>query len=59
MKDCLPLTFEPVAFPGDRYDLRVVQQTIQQCRRQRGILGKGGIPLPERQLLVTIRLLLS
>ena len=46
----LPLTFEPVAFPGDRYDLCVVQQTIKQCRRQRGILRKGGIPLAKRQV---------
>jgi len=28
----------------------VVQQTIEQCRGQRGILGKGGIPLAERQV---------
>ena len=46
----LPLMFEAVTFTGDRYDLRVVQQTIEQCRGQRGILGKGGIPLAERQV---------
>jgi len=30
--------FEPVAFPGDRHDPRMAEQTIQQSRRQRGIL---------------------
>jgi len=35
---------ERVAFPGDRQDPRVVENAIEQCRRQRGFLGKGGMP---------------
>ena len=44
------MMLEPVTFPGNRQDAGVVQQAIKQRRRQRGILRKGCIPLPKRQV---------
>ena len=46
----LTLMFESVTFAGNRHDARVVQQAIQQRCGQRGILGKGRIPLTEGQI---------
>ena len=31
----------------------MVQEAIQQCSRQRGILGKGRIPLAKRQVAIS------
>lgn len=46
----LALMLEPVTFSGNRQDAGVVQQMIQQRRRQHGILRKGRIPLPKGQI---------
>lgn len=41
---------EPVTLACNRYDMRVMQQAIQQCRRQRRVLRKGRISLSKRQI---------
>ena len=46
----LALTLEVVTFAGDRHDVRVMQQPVQQRRGQRGILRERGVSLPERQI---------
>ena len=51
----LTLMLEPITFSSNRHNTRMVQEAIQQCSRQRGILGKGRIPLAKRQVaMVTI-----
>lgn len=42
--------FEAVALTGDRHDACVMQQAIEQCSGERGILSKGRIPLTEGQI---------
>ena len=42
--------FEAVTFSRDRHDVCVVQQPIEQRRRQRCILREGRVPLTERQV---------
>ena len=42
--------FEPIAFAGDRYDVGVMQQTVQQGGGECRVLGESGIPLAERQI---------
>ena len=46
----LALMLESVTLPVNRQDACVVQEAIQQCCGQRGILRKGRIPLPKRQI---------
>ena len=41
---------QPIAFPGNRHDVRMVQQPVEQGRGQRRILREGRVPLPERQV---------
>jgi hypothetical protein len=52
----LALVFEPVALPGDRHDLRVVQQPIQQAAVSVASWAKVASHWPNDRLLVTIRL---
>jgi hypothetical protein len=47
---------EPLALPGDRHDVGMMQQPVEQRRGQRGILREGAVLLSEDRLLVTIRL---
>ena len=46
----LTLVFQAIAFAGNRHDPRMVQQAVQQRRRQCRILREGGIPLTKRQI---------
>lgn len=46
----LSLVPESVALRGDRHDICVTQQPIEQCSGQRVILREGAVPLPERQV---------
>lgn len=41
---------EPVALAGDGHDVGMMQQPVQQRGRQRRVLRKCGVPLPERQV---------
>lgn len=45
-----PLVLEPVALAGDLRDVRVVEQSIKQSRRERGVVGEGTGPLRKRQV---------
>jgi hypothetical protein len=46
----LSLMPEAVTLPGDGHDVGMVQEPIQQGRRQRAVLGEGCVPLPEGQI---------
>lgn len=46
----LPPVLEPVALAGNGHDVSVMQQPVQQRRRQRGVLRKRRVPLAERQV---------
>jgi hypothetical protein len=41
---------QPVTFASYGHDMGVVQQAVQQRRRQRCVLRKRRVPLPERQI---------
>ena len=41
---------EPIVFPRNRHDMNVMQQPVQQRRRQGGVLRERGVPLSERQV---------
>ena len=44
----LTLVLEAVALPGNRQDVRMMPQAIQEGRRQGGILREGRVPLAKR-----------
>lgn len=53
----LTLMLEPITFSSNRHNTRMVQEAIQQCSRQRGILGKDRSHWPNGRLRVTMNTL--
>jgi hypothetical protein len=47
-------TLQPIALAADLYDVCVMQEPIEQCRGERGVVGERGCPLLKVRLLVTM-----